>query len=503
MSQTAVELKNIVKVFPGVTALEEMSITLKYGEVHGLVGENGAGKSTLIKILSGVHQPTSGDIYLNGEKINIRDPLEALKRGIACIYQELNIVKPLTVTDNLFAGSFQKKKGSPLLDYAYMNRRAKEIMQSLNQNIDVSARVETLGVGQQQMIEIGKALLHDAKVFILDEPTSSLSEGEVAELFKTIRLLRERQVAILLVSHKLDEIFELCDVVTVMRDARHIATMPVAKVTKDDLIMKMVGRKMENIYPEKTSQIGDVLYEVKDLKRTGFIRNINFSLQKGEILGFSGLVGAGRTELMRCLFGADPIDGGEIYVKGNKVTIREPNQAIGSKIAFLTEDRKQQGLVLAFPIYKNLSMVNLKSFQRGIFISDKEIKSQAEETVVKLDIKTNSIDKIAGELSGGNQQKVVVGKWLHTDTEIYIFDEPTRGIDVGAKLEIYQIMNQLAAEGKAIIMVSSELPEILGMCDRVIVMREGEIVTTIERESRHFNQEDIMRAAWGEELGAC
>ncbi|MCH1982391.1 sugar ABC transporter ATP-binding protein [Ruminococcus sp. OA3] len=502
MNQSAVELKDIIKVFPGVTALDSMHLVLKYGEIHGLVGENGAGKSTLIKILSGVYQPTSGSIRLDGKELKIRNPLNALKHRIACIYQELNIAQPLSVTDNMFAGSLKRKKGSPLLDYTYMNRRAREIMASLNQEIEVSARVQTLGVGQQQMIEIGKALLHDAKVLILDEPTASLSEGEINNLFQTVKRLKEKGVAILFVSHKLEEIFELCDVVTVMRDAKHIVTTPVSKVTKDDLITMMVGRKMENIYPKKTSKPGAAVFEVRNLRRTGVIRNISFSLRKGEILGFSGLVGAGRTELMRCLFGADPYDEGEIYIHGEKVNIRDTRQAIAKKIAFITEDRKQEGLVLKFPIYKNMSMVNLKSYQKFGIINEKKVRLQAEETVKQLEIKTNSIDKIAGELSGGNQQKVIIGKWLNTDTEIYIFDEPTRGIDVGAKLEIYNIMNQLAEEGKAIIMVSSELPEILGMCDRVVVMREGEIMAAIDRDSQHFNQEDIMRAAWGEELRA-
>lgn len=500
MSQIAVELKDIIKVFPGVTALDNMNLTLRYGEVHALVGENGAGKSTLIKVLSGVHKQTSGKVFIDGEEVNLKGPIDALKRGIACVYQELNIAQPLSLTDNLFAGSLKRKKGSPLLDYKYMHQRAKEIMEGLNQDVDVRAPAQSFSIGQQQMIEIGKAILHDAKVLILDEPTSSLSEGETKNLFKIVNKLKESGVAILFVSHKLEEIFELCDVVTVMRDSKPIATKAVSDVTKDDLISMMVGRKMENVYPEKTSTPGDVILEVKNLRRTGVVRNINFQLRKGEILGFSGLVGAGRTETMRCLFGADPFDEGEKYINGEKVNIRNTRHAIAHKIAFITEDRKKEGLVLDFPIHKNLSMISLRELQNHGVINEKKIREQATDIVDQLSIKTNTIDKIAGELSGGNQQKVVVGKWLNTDSDIFIFDEPTRGIDVGAKLDIYKIMNDLATKGKAIIMVSSELPEILGMCDRVVVMRGGEIMTTIERGSNYFNQEDIMRAAWGEEL---
>lgn len=498
LSKTVIELKNVTKIFPGVIALDNMSMSLKAGEIHGLIGENGAGKSTLIKVMTGVHSPEKGQIIYNGSPTKFSGPLDAKEKGIACVYQELNIAKELSITDNLFMGRYIKKKNG-FLDYKYMNEKTKEIMADLGQeDMDIAKTCGELGIGQQQMVEIGRAILGDSKVIILDEPTSSLGESETQLLFDIVRKLKNMGKAILFVSHKLEEIFELCDVVSVMRDGKHIITLPSKETTKDQLISYMVGRTLDDFYPKVKSNPGEVALEVRDLTSSAEYRNISFTARYGEILGFAGLVGAGRTELFRGIFGADPRDSGEIIVAGEKRHISNPGDAIRNKIAFLTEDRKTQGLVLSQTIMRNVSLVNLESFKKGFFIDDHGVKRQAEDCVDRLRIKTDSIYKITGELSGGNQQKVVIGKWLNVDADVFVFDEPTRGIDVGAKVEVYNIMNELVKAGKCVIMVSSELPEILGMCDRVIVMCRGRITAEIYRNSEHFNQESIMKAAWGE-----
>ena len=497
MSETIVRLKNITKFFPGVTALRDVSLDLKKGEIHGLIGENGAGKSTLIKVLTGVNIPDKGEIELDGEAVSFHGPMEAKQKGVACVYQELNIVKELSVTDNLFIGNYVKK--GALLDYGYMNKRSTEILKSMNQDVNPNTLCGELGMGVQQMVEIGKSILLDAKVLILDEPTSSLGEKETEELFRIVKMLKEQGLAIVFVSHKLEEIFELCDVVTVMRDGEKVITTETTALTKDDLVAHMVGRKMSDYYPKITFDVKDVALEAKEITRYGSFEKVSFQARKGEILGFSGLVGAGRTEVCRCLFGADPLDSGEIYVNGEKVKFKQPKDAIKAGLAFVTEDRKGQGLVLSQTVSRNICLANLRKFSRGL-INDKGVSAQADEAVEALKIKTPSIETEVATLSGGNQQKVVIAKWLHSNAEIFIFDEPTRGIDVGAKMEVYNVMKQLADAGKCVIMVSSELPEILGMCHRVIVMREGHIMAEIEKDSKYFNQEDIMQAAWGGKL---
>jgi len=499
LSDVIVELKNVTKLFPAVVALDSMNMQLRRGQIHGFIGENGAGKSTLIKVLTGVHKPDDGEIFINGSKMVFKGPADAKKEGIACVYQELNIVKDLSITDNMFLGNYVKAK-SGLLDYRYMNGKAKEIMESMNQEIEPQEICGNLGMGRQQMVEIGKAVLQDAKVLILDEPTSSLGEKEAAELFRTVRLLKEKGLAILFVSHKLEEIFELCDEVTVMRDGKHIITAPSSEMTKDSLIAHMVGRKLENLYPKEENKRGDVALDVRGLTRVGEYYDMSFTAHYGEILGFAGLVGAGRTELMRGIFAADPPDQGEIYIAGEKQDIHYPQEAINCKLAFLTEDRKQQGLVLTETIEKNVSLVNIDHLKKGFLIDRAGIVEQAADCIEKLKIRTPSANKLAGELSGGNQQKVVIGKWIVTDAEIYIFDEPTRGIDVGAKIEVYKIMNELVSQGKCVLMISSELQEIIGMCDRVVVMREGRKMAEVERDSQHFNQQSIMKAAWGGDI---
>lgn len=498
MGEYVVELRNVTKRFPGVVALHNMQLAVKPGEIHGLIGENGAGKSTLIKVLTGVHMADEGEIYVHGERKIFKNPNESAAAGIACVYQELNIEKLLSVTDNIFINKWTKK--GFLLDYEGMHKKAAEVMQSLGQDIDPRKAAGTFGMGVQQMIEIAKAVLIDAKMIIMDEPTSSLGEKEVKQLMQTCRELKARGVGILFVSHKLEELFELCDRVTVIRDGEFIETRDIAGWNNDSLITAMVGRTLENQFPKEFGTKGECMLKIENLSIGGVLKDVSLEAYGGQILGMSGLVGAGRTETVRAVFGADPIDGGKIYIKGKEVNVKSPKQAIAEGIALLTEDRKGQGLVLQESIRTNLVLASLKRHTTGLFLDEKRIQESGEGHIRTLRIKTPSIDEIVGQLSGGNQQKVVIGKWVNTDSDIFIFDEPTRGIDVGAKIEVYHVMNSLVKAGKCVIMVSSEMPEILGMSDRVIVMREGEIMADVERGSAHFNQESLMKAAWGGKL---
>ena len=498
MGEYVVELRNVTKRFPGVVALHNMQLAVKPGEIHGLIGENGAGKSTLIKVLTGVHMADEGEIYVHGERKIFKNPNESAAAGIACVYQELNIEKLLSVTDNIFINKWTKK--GFLLDYEGMHKKAAEVMQSLGQGIDPRKAAGTFGMGVQQMIEIAKAVLIDAKMIIMDEPTSSLGEKEVKQLMQTCRELKARGVGILFVSHKLEELFELCDRVTVIRDGEFIETRDIAGWNNDSLITAMVGRTLENQFPKEFGTKGECMLKIENLSIGGVLKNVSLKAYGGQILGMSGLVGAGRTETVRAVFGADPIDGGKIYIKGKEVHIKSPKQAIAEGIALLTEDRKGQGLVLQESIRTNLVLASLKRHTTGLFLDEKRIQESGEGHIRTLRIKTPSIDEIVGQLSGGNQQKVVIGKWLNSEADIYIFDEPTRGIDVGAKVEVYNVMNSLVKAGKCVIMISSEMPEILGMSDRVVVMRGGRVMATVDRDSKHFNQEDIMKAAWGGSL---
>ena len=498
MGEYVVELKNVTKRFPGVVALHNMQLAVKPGEIHGLIGENGAGKSTLIKVLTGVHMADEGEIYVHGERKVFKNPNESAAAGIACVYQELNIEKLLSVTDNIFINKWTKK--GFLLDYEGMHKKAAEVMQSLGQDIDPRKAAGTFGMGVQQMIEIAKAVLIDAKMIIMDEPTSSLGEKEVKQLMQTCRELKARGVGILFVSHKLEELFELCDRVTVIRDGEFIETRDIQDWNNDSLITAMVGRTLENQFPKEFGAKGECMLKIENLSIGGVLKNVSLEAYGGQILGMSGLVGAGRTETVRAVFGADPIDGGKIYIKGKEVNVKSPKQAIAEGIALLTEDRKGQGLVLQESIRTNLVLASLKRHTTGLFLDERRIQESGEGHIRTLRIKTPSIDEIVGQLSGGNQQKVVIGKWLNSEADIYIFDEPTRGIDVGAKVEVYNVMNSLVKAGKCVIMISSEMPEILGMSDRVVVMRGGRVMATVERNSKHFNQEDIMKAAWGGSL---
>ena len=499
MNQPFIKLENITKKFPGVVALNDVSLDLYLGEIHGLIGENGAGKSTFIKVLTGVHAPEEGQILVKGNPIKIESTKHAIDLKIGCIYQELNNIPQLSVTDNIFLGC-QLKKKSGLLDYETMHLKAAEMLKELGQDIDPSLPVEKLGMGQQQMVEIVKAISKDIKLLIMDEPTSSLSDNEIQELMRAVRKLKADGVGVVFVSHKLEEIFELCEKVTVFRDGEHVITGAVPEFTNDSLVQNMVGREITQQFPKKIFEKGEEVLRVANLTRYGVYQNINFTLSKGEILGFSGLVGAGRTELIRGIFGADPIDEGTIYLNGSEIVIDSPETAVKNNLALLTEDRKTQGLVIGATIFTNLVLTCLDKFKKGIFIDFNKAGTIVKQNIYSLQIKTPSPETLVGQLSGGNQQKVVVGKWLNSDAEIYIFDEPTRGIDVGAKVEVYNLMNEILEQGKAVIMISSELPEILGMSDRVIVMRSGKITAVIDRDSKKFNQEDIMHASWDDSL---
>lgn len=501
MGKVIMELNNITKYFPGVIALKDMSLKVCEGEVHGLIGENGAGKSTLMKCLSGVYQPEDGEILVDGEVVDFNSPIDALDKGVGCIYQELNIVPDMSITDNLFINYYHQKKANCFLDYKEMDHRASEIMEQLGYSINPREKCYTLGLGLQQIVEIGKAILRKSRIIIMDEPTSSLSENEVNKLMETIRYLKSQGIAIIFISHKLEEVFDICDNVTVMRDGIHVSTTPVSEMTKDKLVSDMVGRSIKNLFPSHAHDRRDEMLRVDNITLPGVLDGVSFKAYGGEILGFAGLVGAGRSETMRSIFGIEEDTTGDVYVKGEKVKIKHPSEAITHGLAFLTEDRKGEGLVLDDSVLNNLHLATIDKFLKfKIFLDNTKRKAMAKSNVSSYSIKTPNLDAPVGTLSGGNQQKVVVGNWVNTDADIYIFDEPTRGIDVGAKLEVYNVMIELLEKGKCIIMISSELPEILGMSDRVIVMQHGKITAEIDKDSKHFNQEDIMKAAWGGKL---
>ncbi len=494
MKQPLIELKGVSKVFPGVKALDSIDLEIQSGEIHGLIGENGAGKSTLIKILTGAYKNDAGKIFVEGKETVIQSPKYAMDLGINAIYQELNIMQDLKVVDNIFMGREIKtnnKRG--MLDIKTMTEKARALLKELGQDIDPKMNIAELGMGHQQMVEIAKSLCIDTKLLIMDEPTSSLSEREVRELMKTIKGLKEKGITVVFISHRLPEIFEICDRVTVMRDGKKIKTLNIEELTEDELIKLMVGRSLEQQFPKIKTEIGEEVLRVENLKREGVFENISFNLRRGEILGMAGLVGAGRTEVVRAIFGADPIDDGKVYIKGREVKIKSPRDAMNNGIAFLTEDRKSQGLILGNTIGFNMSISCYEKFKNNGLLNLKEIEKSAEDNIRKLKISPPNPSFLAGQLSGGNQQKVVIGKWLNTDADIFIFDEPTRGIDVGAKVEVYNIMNKLVSQGVAVIMISSELPEVIGMSDRVIVMSEGKLTGEINRKD--LSQENIMKAA--------
>lgn len=495
MSETFLQMSHITKRFPGVLALSNVDFALRKGEVHALLGENGAGKSTLMKILSGVYQPDEGDIIFEGQPVTFANPLSAQNAGITIIHQEFNLFPELTVEENIFIGREFCKNNRWRLDDKQQRQAAIDILQKLNLNISPETLVADLTVAQQQMVEIAKAISVNAKILIMDEPTAALTETEIDSLFQVTRLLKEQGTGIVYISHRLEELALIADRATVMRDGQFIATVDYDAVKISDLIAMMVGRDLGNIYPrrEPLAQRKPVL-EVSGLTRNGVLNNIDFTLYQGEILGFAGLMGAGRTELARAIFGVDPIDGGTLKLNGNVTVIKDIPDAIKQGISYLTEDRKKEGLALGLSVERNIMLGNYPEYSdRYGNVDSKRCQKTSEEQVKALRIKTPHLEQAALNLSGGNQQKIIIARWVCKDTDILIFDEPTRGIDVGAKLEIYELMNRLVAKGKSIIMISSELPEVLGMCDRILVMRNGRI--TGELASDDATQEKIMQYA--------
>ena len=495
MSETFLQMSHITKRFPGVLALSNVDFTLRKGEVHALLGENGAGKSTLMKILSGVYQPDEGNIIFEDQAVSFANPLSAQKAGITIIHQEFNLFPELTVEDNIFIGREFCKNNRWRLDEKQQRQAAIDILQKLNLNIAPDTLVADLTVAQQQMVEIAKAISVNAKILIMDEPTAALTETEIDSLFQVTRLLKEQGTGIVYISHRLEELALIADRATVMRDGQFIATVDYDAVKISDLIAMMVGRDLGNIYPrrEPLSQHKPVL-EVSGLTRKGVLNNIDFTLHQGEILGFAGLMGAGRTELARAIFGADPIDSGTITLNGKVTVVKDIPDAIKQGISYLTEDRKKEGLALGLSVERNIMLGNYPEYSdRYGNVDSKRCQQTSQEQVKALRIKTPHLEQAALNLSGGNQQKIIIARWVCKDTDILIFDEPTRGIDVGAKLEIYELMNRLVAKGKSIIMISSELPEVLGMCDRILVMRNGRI--TGELASDDATQEKIMQYA--------
>ena len=485
-------MRHISKSFPGVKALDDVGFSVAEGEVRGLVGENGAGKSTLMKILNGNYKKDEGQILIDGKEVDITDPLVAAANGISIIFQELNLVDQLSIAENIFAGRLSNKGLKPV-DWKEVNQKTKELLNRIGFDADPKTEVGSLTVAGKQMVEIAKALSRDCRIILMDEPSATLTKKELGALFDIIRDLKQKGIAVIYISHRMEEIFEICETATVMRDGKIIGTVNVSEVTSDRIVEMMVGREVSSAYPKRDTVPSEEVLRVENLCRKDRKQSISFSLRKGEVLGIAGLVGAGRTEIMRGLFGVDYITSCDVYVDGKKARIRTPAEAKGYGIAILTEDRKTEGLTLDFTIKSNISMANLPKLRRGPLISAQTENEIADLYIKKINVKTPSRNQKGGTLSGGNQQKVVIGKWLNADPEILIMDEPTRGIDVGAKWEIYGIINDLVAQGKAVILISSELPEVLGMSDRVLVVKDDAIVAELTGDD--INAVEVMRYA--------
>lgn len=496
LAETILQMKNIEKGFSGVSVLKKAGIEVVKGEVQILLGENGAGKSTLMKILAGAYTKDAGEIIYKGKPVEINSPKDAEKLGISIIYQEFNLVPYLSVAENMFLGKEPMSKIPGKIDFEKMYTKSKEMLDRLDVAIDPKTVVADLGIAQQQMVEIAKALSVNADVIIMDEPTAALTEKEINSLFEIIHKVKSEGVSIIYISHRLEEFSIIGDRVTVMRDGETVGMVNMKETTIDHLIKLMVGREIGNKFPKVEAKKEDILLEVKNLNRKGVFKNINFSLRKGEILGISGLMGAGRTEVMRGIFGVDPIDSGEIFINNKEVIIKTEKDAISHGIGFVTENRRDEGLVLSMDVKENITLGTLNKFlDNPVRLNLKSEVDTTKSYIDKLKIKTAGYQQKTGTLSGGNQQKIVIAKWLLADSKILIVDEPTRGIDVGAKLEIYNIMNELVKNGVGIIMISSELPEVLGMSDRILVMCRGEITGELSREEA--NQEKIMYYATG------
>ena len=492
MSEYILELKNISKSFSGVEVLHQVSLALRSGEVHALLGENGAGKSTLVKVITGVHQPDSGEIYLDGNLAHFNDTWETRQAGITAIYQELSLFPDLDVAENIFVGSQPVATGGRI-DWRKLYKKAEELLNSLGVHLDLKQKARSLSIAQQQMVEIARAFSLNARILIMDEPTSSLTLNEVADLFRLVRRLREGGTAIIFISHRLEELFEIADRVTVLRDGAYVDTKLMKDVTRDGLIRMMVGRTITNLFPKQDVKAGDMVLKVENFSRGGSFQDVSFELRKGEILGMAGLVGAGRTNVARAIFGVEPATSGRILINGREVAITSPQQAIDLGLAYVPEDRQLHGLIPAMNITSNISLPTLWEFSKRGWMNFTMERKSTYEAARTMEVRANNIWQRARELSGGNQQKVVLAKWLATNPRILILDEPTRGIDVGTKAAVHALMSKLAAEGMAILMISSELPEVLGMSDRIIVMHEGHMTAQFSRAEA--TQENIIAAA--------
>lgn len=499
MAEYKLELKGVCKSFPGVKALDNVQLSLRPGTVHALMGENGAGKSTLMKCLFGIYRMDAGEVILDGQKVEIHNPDEAMNYGIAMVHQELQPVLARSVAENLYLGRFPTKGFGPfkVIDHKTMYADTEKWLKEVKMDFDPKAQLGTLSIGQMQSVEIAKAVSQQAKVVIFDEPTSSLSDNEVEALFRIMNDLRDKGVAMVYISHKMDEIKRIADDITIMRDGTYVGTWPAEELSTDQIIAKMVGRELTNVYPPKKTTPGEVIMEVKNLSsiHSKSFQNISFTLRKGEILGFGGLVGAQRTELMEGIFGIRGVTSGEIYMHGNKVKIKHPIDAMNAGIGLITEDRRGNGIFGCLSIKDNVGISIYNKFLKlGFVLNHKEINQVVTDSIKKLSIKTPSMKEHIANLSGGNQQKVIVSRWLANDPDVLIMDEPTRGIDVGAKHEIYEIMSELAKQGKAIIMISSEMSELLGMSDRVCVMCNGKLTGVIDK-TEDMTQAKVMSYA--------
>jgi len=491
MSEFILELKGITKVFPGVKALDNVDFQLKAGEIHALMGENGAGKSTLIKTITGVHQPTGGDIFVDGKKVLFKSPRDAAQLGIAAIYQHVTAYPHLTVTENIFMGRHKVSKG--FIRWKSMHHEAQSLIDILDADFNATDLMGSLSVAQQQMVEIAKALSANARIIIMDEPTAALTRAESERLYEITEKLQKDGAAVIFISHRFEDMYRLASRVTVYRDSKYIWTKNVNEVTEAELIQGMVGRELTELFPKPDIEIGSEVLRVDNLSRTGVFKDVSFTVSRGEIVGFTGLVGAGRTEVMETLFGVACPASGDIYLKGQKLPVRSPQDAMAKGIGLLTEDRQHQGLILDWGIGRNITLAELPKFAKFGVLNEKEERSTAKDLAERVATKATSLFDKASSLSGGNQQKVVVARTLTSQLDVLIMDEPTKGVDVGAKAAIYEIMGELAASGMGIIMVSSEMPEILGMCDRIYIMCEGRITGELPRSEA--NGEKILALA--------
>lgn len=489
-----IEMKGINKSFGTNQVLNDAGFFLKDGEIHALMGENGAGKSTLMKILTGVYTKDSGTVLVDGQEVSFKNPQEAEKAGIVFIYQELNVLFDLTVEENLFMGKEITKKFG-VVDKKAMRQKAQEIMDRMGVHIPVDRVMSDLSVGQQQMVEICKALMVDAKVLIMDEPTAALTQSETEVLFEVINSLRAKGVSIVYISHRMEEIFQLCDRITILRDGSYIGTREIKDITMDDVVQMMIGREIGERFPKRDCKIGAEVLRVEGLTHEKLFKDVSFSVHAGEVLGVSGLMGAGRTEIMQAIFGNLPIVSGKLFIDGNEIRIRNPKEAIDAGIGFITEDRKTEGLLLEKSIAQNIELPNMNKVSTNNVISLKRLAELVKKGIEEFHIRCFGPEHECGNLSGGNQQKVVLAKWIYTEPKILILDEPTRGVDIGAKKEIYSVINELAAKGVAIIMVSSELPEVLGMSDRIMVVHEGQVTGIIN--GADADQAKVMTLATG------